>query len=47
MSGRILVSFLALFVLLQDCGFVLLDAFVRFLANALLAAVLSFLVLFA
>src|ERR1051326_128818 len=32
---------LALFVLLQDYRFVLLDAFVRFLANALLAAVLS------
>ena len=29
---------LALFVLLQDYRFVLLDAFVRFLANALLAA---------
>jgi hypothetical protein len=33
---------LALFVLLQDYRFVLLDAFVRFLANALLAAVLTF-----
>ncbi len=32
---------LALFVLLQDYRFVLLDAFVRFLANALLAAVLA------
>jgi len=32
---------LALFVLLQDYRFVLLDAFVRFLANALLAAVLT------
>jgi hypothetical protein len=36
---------LALFVLLQDYRFVLLDAFVRFLANALLAALLSVLVL--
>ncbi|HEY2014863.1 MAG TPA: hypothetical protein VGH38_15255 [Bryobacteraceae bacterium] len=35
---------LALFVLLQDYRFVLLDAFVRFLANALLAAVLTWLV---
>jgi two-component system LytT family sensor kinase len=35
---------LALFVLLQDYRFVLLDAFVRFLANALLAAVLTGLV---
>ena len=34
---------LALFVLLQDYRFVLLDAFVRFLANALLAAVAVFL----
>jgi two-component system LytT family sensor kinase len=33
---------LALFVLLQDYRFVLLDAFVRFLANALLAAILTF-----
>jgi hypothetical protein len=32
---------LALFVLLQDYRFVLLDAFIRFLANALLAAVLT------
>ena len=32
---------LALFVLLQDDRFVLLDAFVRFLANALLAAILT------
>jgi len=32
---------LALFVLLQDYRFVLLDAFVRFLANALLAAVVA------
>jgi hypothetical protein len=38
---------LALFVLLQDYRFVLLDAFVRFLANALLAAILSILVIFA
>jgi two-component system LytT family sensor kinase len=36
---------LALFVLLQDYRFVLLDAFVRFLANALLAAVLTVLVI--
>jgi hypothetical protein len=36
---------LALFVLLQDYRFVLLDAFVRFLANALLAAVLAALVI--
>jgi two-component system, LytTR family, sensor kinase len=36
---------LALFVLLQDYRFVLLDAFVRFLANAFLAAVLSVLVI--
>ena len=35
---------LALFLLLQDYRFVLLDAFVRFLANALLAAVLTLLV---
>ena len=33
---------LALFVLLQDYRFVLLDAFVRFLGNALLAAILVF-----
>jgi hypothetical protein len=33
---------LALFVLLQDYRFLLLDAFVRFLANAFLAAVLTF-----
>jgi signal transduction histidine kinase len=33
---------LALFVLLQDYRFVLLDAFVRFLANAFLAGVLTF-----
>src|SRR6185436_18163349 len=32
---------LALFVLLQDYRFVLLDAFVRFLANAFLAALLA------
>src|SRR5207247_5750081 len=38
---------LALFVLLQDYRFVLLDAFVRFLANALLAAILSTLVIVA
>lgn len=37
---------LALFVLLQDYRFVLLDAFVRFLANALLAAVLASLAIF-
>jgi two-component system LytT family sensor kinase len=36
---------LALFVLLQDYRFVLLDAFVRFLANALLAAILAGLVI--
>jgi two-component system, LytTR family, sensor kinase len=36
---------LALFVLLQDYRFVLLDAFVRFLTNALLAAVLTVLVI--
>ena len=36
---------LALFVLLQDYRFILLDAFVRFLANALLAAVLTWLVI--
>src|SRR5579863_2657093 len=36
---------LALFVLLQDYRFVLRDAFVRFLANALLAAVLTVLVI--
>jgi len=36
---------LALFVLLQDYRFVLLDAFVRFLANALLAAFLAALVI--
>ena len=33
---------LAMLILLQDYRFVLLDAFVRFLANALLAAVLTF-----
>lgn len=38
---------LALFVLLQDYRFVLLDAFIRFLANALLAAVLAGLVIVA
>ncbi len=36
---------LALFVLLQDYRFVLLDAFVRFLANALLAGLLTFAVI--
>src|SRR5262249_24442164 len=36
---------LAPFVLLQDYRFVLLDAFVRFLANALLAAVLTWLLI--
>ena len=36
---------LALFVLLQDYRFVLLDAFIRFLTNALLAAVLTWLVI--
>ena len=36
---------LALFVLLQDYRFVLLDAFVRFLTNALLAAILTGLVI--
>jgi hypothetical protein len=36
---------LALFVLLQDYRFVLLDAFLRFLANALLAALLAGLVI--
>jgi two-component system LytT family sensor kinase len=36
---------LALFVLLQDYRFVLLDAFVRFLTNALLAAMLTGLVI--
>ena len=36
---------LALFILLQDYRFVLLDAFVRLLANALLAAVLTWLVI--
>ncbi|HWQ52992.1 MAG TPA: histidine kinase [Bryobacteraceae bacterium] len=35
---------LALFILLQDYRFVLLDAFVRFLANALLAAGMTFLI---
>jgi hypothetical protein len=35
---------LALFVLLQDYRFVLVDAFIRFLANALLAAILTGLV---
>jgi two-component system, LytTR family, sensor kinase len=38
---------LALFVLLQDYRFVLLDAFIRFLANAFLAAVLTTLVVVA
>lgn len=36
---------LALFVLLQDYRFVLLDAFIRFLANALLAAILTLVVI--
>jgi signal transduction histidine kinase len=36
---------LALFVLLQDYRFVLLDAFVRFLTNVLLAAILTFVVI--
>lgn len=36
---------LALFVLLQDYRFVLLDAFVRFLANAFLAGILTFAVI--
>ena len=36
---------LALFVILQDYRFILLDAFVRFLANALLAAVLTWFVI--
>jgi hypothetical protein len=36
---------LALFVLLRDYRFILLDAFVRFLANALLAAVLTWFVI--
>jgi hypothetical protein len=36
---------LALFILLQDDRFILLDAFVRFLANVLLAALMTFLVL--
>jgi two-component system, LytTR family, sensor kinase len=36
---------LALLVLLQDYRFVLLDAFIRFLANALLAAVLAWIAL--
>ena len=36
---------LALFVLLQDYRFVLLDAFVRFLANALLAAIFTVLLI--
>jgi len=44
-SGELIVHHagipLALFVLLQDYRFVLLDAFVRFLANVLLAAVLT------
>jgi hypothetical protein len=48
-SGELVVHHagipLALFVLLQDYRFVLLDAFVRFLANALLAAVLTWLVI--
>ena len=35
---------LALFVLLQDYRFVLLDAFMRFLANALLAVALTFVI---
>ena len=38
---------LALFVLLQDYRFVLLDAFVRFLANALLAALFAGCLIFA
>lgn len=38
---------LALFVLLQDYRFVLLDAFIRFLANALLAALLTAVVIVA
>jgi len=38
---------LALFVLLQDYRFVMLDAFVRFLANALLAAALTWLMILA
>jgi hypothetical protein len=36
---------LALFVLLQDYRFILLDAFIRFLTNAMLAAILSGLVI--
>jgi two-component system, LytTR family, sensor kinase len=36
---------LALFVLLQDYRFVMLDAFVRFLANVLLAALVTFVVI--
>jgi hypothetical protein len=48
-SGELVVHHagipLALFVLLQDYRFVLLDAFVRFLANALLAAVLTWLMI--
>jgi len=36
---------LALFLLLQDYRFVLLDAFIRFLANALLAGILTLLVI--
>jgi len=36
---------LALFILLQDYRFVLVDAFLRFLANALLAAVLTWMVI--
>src|SRR5450755_1989951 len=36
---------LALFVLLQDYRFILLDAFVRFLTNALLAAILAVVVI--
>jgi hypothetical protein len=36
---------LALFVLLQDYRFILVDAFVRFLANALLAAILAVLMI--
>ena len=38
---------LALFVLLQDYRFVMLDAFVRFLANALLAAGLTWVMILA
>jgi two-component system LytT family sensor kinase len=50
-SGELVVHHagipLALFVLLQDYRFVLLDAFVRFLANAFLAAVLTWLMILA